>query len=199
MSRIPPAPARVPGTIPIQTPPHRFTLENRQTIMFSFEALELTEYFNLTGTCHNWAGDMLNMCKEVSKHTVKELSSGSLRTLRFHSLEGAPCPEKLPNGVELKDMHQLRIGKSKGGIHGVLVENLFFVIWLDPLHNMYPNDMYGGLRKIKPASTCCMERDNEIQLLQERVQNLETDLEEAQQLVQLYSEDIAKYKSGQLD
>ena len=194
MGKIPTVPPIISGAIPVQVRPIPFTLENHQTIMFSFEALEQTEYFNLDGTCPNWARDLLNMCKEISKHTVKELSSGSYRTFRFHSLEGAPCPERLPNGVELKDMHQLRIGKSKGGIHGVLVENLFFVIWLDPLHNMYPSDIYGGLRKIKPASTCCMERDNEIQSLQEKLKVLENDLEEANQLVQLYSQDIEKLK-----
>lgn len=50
----------------------------------------------------------------------------------------------------------------------VEIDNIFYVIWLDPLHNMYPDDKYGGLRKVKPHSTCCKDRDEEIiQLKQE--------------------------------
>ncbi len=33
------------------------------------------------------------------------------------------------------------------------------MIWLDPLHNMYPDDRFGGLRKVKPASNCCKDRE----------------------------------------
>ena len=140
-------------------------------IVFSFEALDKTEYFNLDGTCQNWASDMLEMLKQVSRLTVKELTSGKFRTFRLHTHEGARCPSPLPEGVELKDVYQLRISKSKGGIHGVLIEKCFYVIWFDPLHNMYPDEKYGGLRKVLPPSTCCKDRDKEILRLQEEVKN----------------------------
>ena len=195
MGRIPSATKTDSSPLPIG--PFSNQLGNLgRKMFFSFEALEQTEYFNLSGTCQNWASDMLNMCKAVSSHTVEELRAGKLRTFRFHSLNGAPCPEKLPSNVELKDMYQLRISTSKGGIHGVLVENMFYVIWLDPLHNMYPDDKFGGLRKIREGSTCCKDRDNEILSLCERIAGLECELEEAQGLVELYSQDVEKYKTA---
>lgn len=83
----------------------------------------------------------------------------------------------MPDGVELKDCYQIRISKSKGGIHGVFNENIFYVIWLDPLHNMYPDDRYGGLRKVKPGSTCCKDRDQIIDQLQESVNKLKEENE----------------------
>lgn len=153
-------------------------------IVFSFETLERTEYFNLDGTCQNWASDMLDMCKEISKLTVKQLTSGKYKTFRFHSHEGAKCPSPLPEGVELKDIYQMRISTSKGGIHGVLRENCFYVIWMDPLHNMYPDDRFGGLRKVKAASTCCKDRDDEIKRLQEELKNAQEEARQWEELAQ---------------
>lgn len=181
MGRIP-----VPEKTPSKSIPKLKKIpQTHEGIVFSFEALEKTEYFNLDGTCQNWASDMLDMCKEVSKLTVKQLTSGEFRTFRFHSHEEVKkCPSALPDGVELKDMYQLRISTSKGGIHGVLRENCFYVIWLDPLHNMYPDDRFGGLRKVKEASTCCKDRDEEIIRIQEELKKAQVEAEEWQKFAQ---------------
>ncbi len=138
-------------------------LKNNENIVFSFNAIEKNEYFNLDSTCQNWAQDLFDTMKIVSNISIREVYSGMYSrdgsTLRIHSHENATCPCKLPSSVNLEDMWQIRISKSKGGIHGVFYENIFYVIWFDPLHNLYPDDRYGGLRKIKPPTTCCMERD----------------------------------------
>lgn len=144
-------------------------------IKFSFVALERTRYFNLDATCNNWSSDLFEMLKNVSAMSVTDLMSGRNRTYRVHSHENAKPPDKLPNGVALKDCYQIRISTAKGGIHGVFYENIFYVIWLDPLHNMYPDDRFGGLRIIKPPSTCCKERENEIQKLIEENERLKED------------------------
>lgn len=144
-------------------------------IVFSFESLERTEYFNLDGTCPNWSSDLFEMMKEVSKHTPVELKMGQIRTYRVHTHENAKCPSPLPSGVELKDCYQIRISTSKGGIHGVFRENVFYVIWFDPLHNMYPDDRFGGLRKVKSPSTCCKDRDEEIARLKQELEQSQKD------------------------
>ena len=36
-------------------------------------------------------------------------------------------------------------------------------------------EKYGGLRKLRPPTTCCRERENEIAKLKERVKALEVD------------------------
>lgn len=149
---------------------------NPSTISFSFEALERTKYFNIDGTCANWASDLFNMLREVSSITKKDLLSGNYATYRVHSHETANPPSELPNGVELKDCYQIRISKSKGGIHGVFFDDIFYVIWLDPLHNMYPDNKYGGLREVKPPSTCCKDRDEIIATLKEEIQKLKEEI-----------------------
>lgn len=146
----------------------------QSAISFSFEALEITEYFNLDGTCANWSSELFEMLKNISSINKEKLLSGAYAksTYRVHSHENASPPSSLPEGVELKDCYQIRISKSKGGIHGVFFDNVFYIIWLDPLHNMYPNENYGGLRKVKQGSTCCKDRDQIIEKLQENNKKL---------------------------
>ena len=155
-------------------------------IKFSFEALEQTEYFSLDGTCPNWSHDLFEMLRDVSGHTVKDMVSGGYqRKYRVHNHEKANPPSKLPDGVALKDIYQIRISTSKGGIHGVFNENIFYVIWLDPFHNMYPNDHFGGLRKTKPASSCCKDRDEEIIKLQQELEKAIKDAKEWEELANM--------------
>ena len=140
------------------------------TVVFSFEAYDKTEYFSLDGTCQNWAAELIDMMQDVSTHTVAELTSGKYSKYRVHDHRSVKkCPSQLPKGVALKDMYQIRISKSKGAIHGVFRENIFYVIWLDPLHNMYPDDKYGGLRKVRKTSTCCKDRDEKLKDLQDKL------------------------------
>lgn len=144
-------------------------------IVFSFESFEETEYFRLEGTCNNWSRDLFQMMKDVSSLTKTELMT-SRSIYRVHSHENAKPPSPLPTGVQLKDCYQIRISKSKGGIHGIFSDNTFYVIWLDPLHNMYPDEKYGGLRVVKPGSTCCKDRDEIIEKLYEENNNLKEEL-----------------------
>lgn len=54
---------------------------------------------------------------------------------------------------------------SKGGVHGAVSDNIFYIIWFDPHHNLYPDKNHGGLKRIIPPSTCCKDRDCEIEHL----------------------------------
>jgi len=155
-------------------------------IKFSFEALEKTEYFNLDSTCTNWASELFDMLKIVSGLKKDELLNGQYAksTFRVHDHSKASPPSDLPDGVQLKDCYQIRVSKSKGGIHGVFCDNIFYVIWLDPLHNMYPNENYGGLKKVRPGSTCCMDRDEELFKLKKENDELKKENQEWKQLIE---------------
>lgn len=161
----------------IQSPKFLLPKEKNDCVLFSFSALEWTEYFNLDATCQNWAHDLFEMLKSISEVSKNDLISGKYRTYRVHTHENATPPSKLPDGVELKDCYQLRISTSKGGIHGVFVENIFYIIWFDPLHNMYPDKRFGGLREIKPPNSCCRDREQRIFELQEEVKVLKEENE----------------------
>lgn len=153
---------------------------NLDKILFSFEILDETDYFRLEGTCNNWSAELFRMMRDVSKINRNELLS--LKTYRVHQHGNIKPPSQLPEGIQIKDCYQIRISKSKGGIHGVFYDNIFYVVWLDPLHNMYPDDKYGGLRKVKPTSTCCKDRDEIITQLKDENEKLKKDILEWEEL-----------------
>lgn len=155
--------------------PYFIPMEEKLT--FSFSALEKTKHFNLDMTCPNWSSDLFIMLKNVSNYSKAELIRGDLKTYRVHNHENASPPDSLPDGVALRDCYQIRISKSKGGIHGVFNDNIFYVIWLDPLHNMYPDERYGGLRNINPPKTCCADRDEVLKELREENERLKEERE----------------------
>lgn len=65
--------------------------------------------------------------------------------------------------LEQVECRQARISTSQGGIHGFIIGNRFYVVWLDPHHNLYPDERYGGLKIFTPPETCCSYRDVELE------------------------------------
>ncbi len=153
-------------------------LSNSEGIKFSFKLLDFNEYFNLDATCVNWSYELMQTLKNISQLSTNDITSGTYGTLRFHKVENATQPTSLPSKVELKDMHQLAIGgTSKGRIHGILTGDTFYIIWLDPLHNLYPSRRHGGLRTITPPKNCCMDRDEELEKLNKENEELRKEIE----------------------
>ena len=147
----------------------KIALKSSEKIVFSFKAIEKNVFFNLDCTCQNWARDLFNTMKTVSDISVDEVYAGKYSgdgsPLRIHRHQNAKSPCDLPKNVNLEEMWQIRISKSKGGIHGVFNENIFYIIWFDPLHHLYPDDRYGGLKRIRPPLTCCKDSDEELEQL----------------------------------
>lgn len=48
-----------------------------------------------------------------------------------------------PTGLEQYELQQFRINKSKGRIVGFYIGNVFYVVWLDPHHNLTDSEGYG--------------------------------------------------------
>lgn len=178
MKKIPQAKAKKETRIT----PKNIEIENKhEKVLFSFEAVEKNEYFNLDGTCQNWAADLFDTMQKVSRIALKDIYagkySGKTTPFRIHRHEDAKPPCKLPSNILLEDMWQIRISISKGGIHGIFFDNIFYVIWFDPQHNLYPDKNHGGLKKVIPPSTCCKDRDMEIEQLKEENDRLQKDCE----------------------
>lgn len=167
------------NTLDSKIPKYSFIQKDQEkNIVFSFEALTTNEYFNLDMTCQNWAAELFEKLHNISKSKLSSLISASGgQAIRIHDHSSSNPPVQIPYDIDKKDFYQIRIGTSKGGIHGVPYENIFYVIWIDPLHNMYPDSRYGGLKKIKPPVTCCMDRDSIVKKLGEDKETLQKDIE----------------------
>lgn len=159
--------------------------KSKEHLVFSFESLDFSnEYFNLDGTCINWTFTMFQKLKIYSEKTPSELLANPRGTIRFHNHEKGNAEFKPPYDLDRSDFYQLRFGTSKGGIHGVLVENIFYIIWIDPQHNMYPDEKYGGLKIITPPMTCCKERDSDLAKLNKELEATQRESKEWQALVE---------------
>lgn len=52
-----------------------------------------------------------------------------------------------------RDSFELRVAKGYGRIHGFIFDNTFYIVWLDPAHNLFPGrDDKGRDRKTKLPS-----------------------------------------------
>lgn len=85
----------------------------------------------------------LERCRDLSTFTVREFRENKSRALRAHLLTFKDTTE--PDGfVTLNE--QLRQNEAwqfeltsneHGRIHGLLIDDTFFVVWIDPRHKLY--------------------------------------------------------------
>lgn len=159
-------------------------------IVFSFDILDSNEYFTLDGTCVNWSMDLLQTLKKVSEIQARRIYAGEFSgrssTLRIHRHKKAKPPCKIPDNVTdaMNDLWQIRISQAKGGIHGTLIDNVFHIMWLDPQHNLYPDENHGGLVKIKPPLTCCKERDLQIKELSKQLKEAKEEIAVLEEIIE---------------
>lgn len=164
-------------------------LEKRKNekLTFSFRFLELEhKYFNLGGTCIRWANDLFQMLRDLSQMTRDDFVVKLKDRYRshLHDWNKLDCKYNLPDEfLEQVECRQARISKSKGGIHGFLIGNTFYVVWLDPHHNLYPDENYGGRKIFKPPETCCGYRDEELKKLREELEKCKKELKEYEALL----------------
>lgn len=164
-------------------------LEKRknENLIFSFKFLELDhKAFNLGGTCVRWVNDLFRLFKELSQITRDDLVIGLKDHYRshLHNWEKLDYKYDLPDEfLKQVECRQVRISSSKGGIHGFIIGNTFYVVWLDPHHNLYPDERYGGRKIFEPPETCCGYRDEELKRLKEELEKCKKELKEYEALL----------------
>jgi hypothetical protein len=123
-------------------------------LQFSFFHLDTDdEYFNCGGRDTPWFMSFIDNLKNISKLNKSEFFE-QRQHYDVHSIEWGKCTrssfkiseEVIKQLSEDKPM-QFRISQSEGRIHGFMIENTFFVVWLDPEHNLWLIDGYGGVKQ----------------------------------------------------
>ena len=117
---------------------------------FSFACLDMeNEYFNLGGTAEDgtvggkWFWHLLECLKSVSNKTIAELKN-SVHDL--HPVDWSKTNVKCPSDNQA-EYWQFRINKSRGRIIGMLIDNVFYIVWLDPHHNLTDSEGYEKAKK----------------------------------------------------
>jgi len=135
-----PKPVLTSGTIPKAAPPPP------RTLAFSFKYLDRTTNakFLLEHAEDGYLETLVDRLREISKLTEHNCRTTHCRVLRSHPIDFAKTSE--PGGFS-QVPHQLREGvpfqfaltsNKHGRVHGLLTSDVFYVVWLDPAHKLYP-------------------------------------------------------------
>ncbi len=160
---------------------------SEKSFSFSFACFDRThELFNLGDNttegvvAGKWFLDLLDCFKSVSNMTIPELKA-SMHDL--HPINWAQTNTSAPDNSEQCEYWQFRINKSKGRIIGILIDDVFYIVWLDPHHNLTDSEGYGGVDKYKNPYSAYEIQEQKIELLENQVFNLKEELVIAEELL----------------
>ena len=86
---------------------------------------------------------LLERLKDLSSLAAQELLVNRSSTLRCHSIKWEDTSESgfgLPNEEQLVETpYQFSLSSNEHGrVHGFFIDEVFYIVWLDPDHMLYP-------------------------------------------------------------
>ncbi|QHZ50947.1 hypothetical protein [Paenibacillus larvae] len=136
---------------------------NQKYVLFSWKFFDRWEHlFNLGSAEKEWYINLVDTLKSISCMKVSEFKGQ--RSLRVHSHKWDEVSKRYPLGSDLlqqieQDTLQFAISKASGRVHGFVIDNVFYIVWLDKEHNLYPMQRHGGLTYCDYPKDCyeCLE------------------------------------------
>ena len=182
---------RLPAVPPVEsdniTLPYNGQIVEERGFSFSFACFDRThELFNLGGKSEDatvggaWFIDLLDCLKSISGMTFDEAraSKHELHPVRWNQTD-----VKRPESSDQCEYWQFRISKSKGRVVAILIGNVFYVVWLDPHHNLHDSEGYGGVNKYYAGKSEYEMQEERIGALKARCEYLEGELKAAEELL----------------
>ncbi|MBC6480664.1 MAG: hypothetical protein GDA56_25765 [Hormoscilla sp. GM7CHS1pb] len=101
------------------------------------------ENFSIRGRDVRYLEVLLRRLRDLSKLTVQEIVNNRSKSRRCHPIDWQDTTE--PNGFGLPNedkvvvtAYQFQISANEHGrVHGFFRDNVFYIVWLDPDHNLY--------------------------------------------------------------
>lgn len=182
---IPSTPASSSGQFQL---PYRGTVVSDGGFSFSFAAFDRShKLFNLgddskkSGVVSGkWFIELLDCLKDLSKMTVNEIKT-SMHDL--HPVDWDKANTSMPSESHQCEYWQFRINKSKGRVIGVITGGVFYIVWLDPHHNLTNSDGYGTEKRYKPAFSLYETQEVAIAQLKKENERLAEELKVAEELL----------------
>lgn len=135
--------------------PYNGKAVEKQGFSFSFSCFDRThELFNLGDNNSekvmdgHWFVDLLDCLKNTSKMTSNELKCSMYD---LHPIDWDNTNTCAPVNCDQIQYWQFRVNKSRGRIIGFLVDGVFYVVWLDPHHNLTNSPGYEKAVNYSPA------------------------------------------------
>ncbi|OXM15454.1 hypothetical protein [Paenibacillus herberti] len=133
-----------------------------ENVIFSWQFFDRHhELFNCGDIDSNWYLNCIEVLHNLSRMKISEFKHEKTGgpPLRVHTHNWNKVSAKFNMKEELfdqikDDAYQFALSKRKGRVHGFLIENIFYIVWLDPHHNLYPDDKFGGIKMCDPPDEC---------------------------------------------
>jgi hypothetical protein len=114
-------------------------------VRFSFKHLDLVgnPKFSLTHCGHGYLEKFLCRLRDICMFTISEFRENKSPSLRAHKITWGETSERygftsLNSQLKQKEAWQFEISKVEHGrVHGIIIDNVFYVVWIDPAHNLY--------------------------------------------------------------
>ena len=170
--------------IPIGIPklPHNGQIVTDEVLTFSFTSFDREhQLFNLGSgnkrepVKSSWFLDLLDCLKIVSSYTIPQFRCSKYQ---LHPVDWNNTNAKPPINQEQHEYWQFRINKSKGRVIGIILSGIFYIVWLDPHHNLTDSEGYGkAVYYPRPKS--------EYELLQEKYYDKEREVTVLQEILEI--------------
>ncbi|MEH7157487.1 hypothetical protein [Neobacillus drentensis] len=160
----------------------------QSNIRFSFNYFDRShELFNCGRTESQWFIDLFDNLKQISNLNKNEFLFDQKYKNHYdtHQHDWVDKQDKiypLPQGMfeqVIDDCWQFRLSSSNGRVHGIMIENVFYIVWFDPHHNFYPDEKFGGEKFYKRPWTSYETLQYENEELKKENQGLMELLEQA--------------------
>lgn len=117
----------------------------QEEIIFSWRFFDRQhKLFNMGKSDASWFISLIDGLRDISRLTVGEFRQQSERRgLRVHPHNWQRATARYSMPKEFLEQYeenciQFSISKANGRVHGILIDNIFYIVWLDPYHNLYP-------------------------------------------------------------
>lgn len=165
------------------TLPYNGTAVSEKSLSFSFACFDRShELFNLGDKASiggvvsgRWFLDLMDCLKNISNKNISELRGG---TYDLHPIDWKNTNTSPPDRWTQLEYSQFRINKSRGRVIGFILGNIFYIVWLDPHHNLTDSEGYGKAIKYKPPQSEYEMLSEENRTLTEQLLKTKKDLEE---------------------
>jgi hypothetical protein len=99
--------------------------------------------FSIGGKDAKYLASLLRRLRDLSQLNAQEIINNQSKSLRCHGIIWLDTTEPNGFGIPNEDIlinipYQFQISANEyGRVHGFFSENVFYIVWLDPEHNLY--------------------------------------------------------------
>ncbi len=117
-------------------------IDDTERVSFNFRRLKTKDKkFDYTLKDKQYFLKLVERLKSLCDFNRVELTSNKSSSLRCHKIDFNACTENgfglIPEDLD-EEAFQLEVSANEHGrIHGYFVGNIFYVVWLDPEHQLY--------------------------------------------------------------